>query len=554
MSKKKLQIVKFDKKNRNILFREGPSKFSSFFKKYNKMFLLLLLVMSLTLLTAGVFAIISTAPESSKLVIKEVSIDTDIDVENSDVTSSMNVMSEEMAKKIFISSSSFSKNGEVLLVKTVSKGKYIINFYSDYTAIKIMKNGGSVTRINGLDNDYGISTNGVTNSKAEVLDLRKIKVLTFPFGIVTYYSDGSAEISNSDMNMYVRNAEDINENYISLNKVSYLKNIENVSGIKLNYYDDGTVRVIKNDKSYIVRNKNDLNVSEKDVTFKNKIYASVYKSLRTDDGLLIEYYTDGGAIITKGSKSLSVRKSNSIILKDNKIFEIVDSMYVSVSNKINNGNIVFYTNGSAVIKNYKGQNIYVYDNSLVKNTNNLLSDDSYEKLTESRNLSGDKISLYESIGIVQNSLYTLIVPKDDILFDTDGTFKEVLNVEDDNPRKPITITNNTNNTIKYRLVIDKSSKTDLDIRYIRYQTLVSGKYNGSNKLEDAYWHKDNIGNSLGVKGNNYILVDRILEPQETDKINVMLWIDYDTVPNSMQNKKFYGTLRLYAWQEIETAI
>lgn len=548
MSKKKLEIIKLDKKHKKILFFERPSKFSSFLKKYNKMFLLLMLIISLTLLTVGIFLATSILSESSKLVIKEVSIDTDIDVDNSDVTSSMNIMSDEMAKKMFQASSNFKKNGEVLLVKTVSKGKYIINFYSDYTAIRIMKNGSSVIRINGINGDYGISTNGITNSKAEVLDIRKIKVENYPFGIVTYYSDGSAEISNSDVNMFVRNSDDINNNYISSNKVTYLKNVSNINGTKLEYYYDGTVNVIKNNKSYLVRSVDDLNISDKNVTFKYRDSSTIYKSFKTSGGILIEYYTDGGAIITNGNKKLSVRKSNSIIIKDKKIFEIVDNIYVNVSK--NNGNIIYYTNGGAVIKNYKGKTIYVHDNGLIKNNN--VND--YEKISESRNMDGNKVSLFESIGIIENKLYIAIVDKNDILFNADGSFKDIIISDEVDTRKPITITNNTNGTIKYRLVIDKSNKTTLDVRYIKYQLLVSGKYMGPSKLSEVYWNKDNVHSSLGIKGNNYILVERILNPQETDKINVMFWVDYDTVPNSMQNKQFYGTLRLYAWQELETSI
>ena len=302
----------------------------------------------------------------------------------------------------------------------------------------------------------------------------------------------------------------------------------------------------------MVRNVNDLNINDKDVTFKYRDNATVYKSFKTSDGILIEYYTDGGAIIINGNKKLSVRKSNSIIIKDKKIFEIVDNIYVNVSK--NNGNIIYYTNGGAVIKNYKGKTIYVHDNSLIKNNNGVISVSDYEVLTENRSLDRDKVSLFETVGIVESNLYTAIVPKDSILFDTDGSFKEILIDDDIEPRKPITITNNTNSTIKYRLVIDKSNKTTLDTRYIKYQLLVSRKYKWPLKLNESYWNKVNVYDSLNVKGNNYILVERILEPQETDSINVMFWIDYDTVPNSMQNKRFYGTLRLYAWQENKTSV
>jgi hypothetical protein len=60
-----------------------------------------------------------------------------------------------------------------------------------------------------------------------------------------------------------------------------------------------------------------------------------------------------------------------------------------------------------------------------------------------------------------------------------------------------------------------------------------------------------ISQELSVKGTNYILIERTLEPMETDKIRLMLWTDYDRIPNSMQNKYFYGTIKIYAWQEIK---
>jgi len=102
--------------------------------------------------------------------------------------------------------------------------------------------------------------------------------------------------------------------------------------------------------------------------------------------------------------------------------------------------------------------------------------------------------------------------------------------------------------------IDKSNKTNLDTRYIKYQVMASGKYIEPSRLDKSYWNKDEVTDALGVTGNNYILIERILEPQESDEVNVMFWVDYETVPNIMQNKMFYGTLRLYAWQEVETAI
>lgn len=555
MFKKKLEAVRVDKRNKKIYIKEHPSKFALFFKKYNKMFLLLTGVSSVAMLAVGLVMAVSSVPTSDKLVIKEVSIDTDLNLSSSDVTSSMGILTDETAKEMFQNSSKFKKEGEALLVKTVSKGKYIIRFYSDYTAVRVMKNGGSITRINAIDDSkYGISENGVTNSKADILDVKKTKEEKYKWGNVIYYSDGSAEITNSDINMFVRNANDVMDKYVSLNKVSYLKNTSNNAGVKISYYYDGTVHVVKNNKDYLVRDINDLNITSNDVTFKNDNIATIYKNIKMSNGIKIDYYTDGGAIITEGNRKISVRKSNSIIIKEDKIFEIVDNIYVEVSNRLNNGNIVYYTNGSAVLKNYNGKTVYVEDNSTIKNNNGNISGFKYEILSDERKFTGENIKVFVTVGVIETDDYIAIVPKDKILYDTDGSLREILSVDNVNDNKPITITNNTNSTIKYRLVIDRSVRSNLDTRYIKYQVLASEKYVGPNKLSESYWNTDKVHEALGVSGNNYVLVERILEPQETDTINVMFWIDYDTIPNSMQNKRFYGTLRIYAWQELEAQV
>ena len=66
-----------------------------------------------------------------------------------------------------------------------------------------------------------------------------------------------------------------------------------------------------------------------------------------------------------------------------------------------------------------------------------------------------------------------------------------------------------------------------------------------------YWTQDSLYKKLDVKGENYILINGSLEAHAADDIKMMLWADYDTIPNSEQNKYFYGTIRVYAWTEEE---
>ena len=553
MPKKKLEVVELNKKEEKIILEEQQSAWTLFWKKYGKLIFLIGLILSLTIVLISLIITISNLNASKKPIIKEVSIDVELNDDSVTVDQS-GALTEETAKNTFNSMAVFKTSGEVLLVKTIETRQYILKFFSDYTAIKIMKNENLVTRIDALDDKtYGINEKGVINIKATIVDVTKIDTKKYPWGTVNYYSDGSAEIIDSKINMFVRNAKDINDNYISNNKVSYLKETKTIGNVKLNYYYDGTIQVIKNKKTYLVRDEKDLNIHKNNVNFKNENEATIYKTVKLSDGKTIDYYTDGGAIINDGSRTLSVRKSNSIIIKNNKIFEIVDNIYVTISKISKNGNIIYYTNGSAVIKNYNGKTIYVEENSDIKRKNSKISDvgNNYEDLAEERNINGDKILKFETVAVVETDKYIAIIPDDNIIYNKDGSLKEILENVIDSNDKPIKITNNTNETITYRLVIEKSDRTNLDIQYIRYQLSVGNEYIGPSRLDSKIWETDAIYEGLKVTGTNYILLEKTLEPLATDEIRLMLWIDYETIPNSMQDKYFYGTVKIYAYQEIE---
>lgn len=555
MTKKKIELVDLNKDKQKIVLKENPSVWRVRLKKYNKLFLLILLILSLTVFVSGFILTISNLSSSDKLIIKEVSVYTDLDVTSADITINSS-LSDEMAENMFKKNRTFKGHGEVLLVKTVQHKNYTIKFYSDYTALKIMKTGNFVTRINSIDGSkYGINENGVINSNAKILDITKIDEKKHSWGTVIYYSDGSADITDSKVDMFVRDSKDIHENYISDNKVSYLRESDNVNGIKINYYYDGTIEIIEKNKSYLVRHEEDFVISNNKISFKNNNQATIRDTVRLSGGIRIDYYTDGGAIITDGSKKISVRKSNSIVIKDNKIYEIVDNIYVDVIDVRNNNNVVYYTNGSAVIKNYNGKTVYVSDNSDIKYKNGKISSvgSNYEVLVEDRYLNSDKILKFETIAVVDTSKFIAIVSKDRVLYNSDGSFKDIMDDSmDDN--KPIKIANNTNHTIKYRLVLEESKRTNLDSKYIKYQLLVGDKYIKPIVLNNNVWMQDKISDSLSVTGKNYIIYERTLLPQESDDIRLMLWIDYDSVPNSMQDKYFYGTLRIYGWQEITLSV
>lgn len=551
MSKKKLEVIELNKKEEKIVLEEEQSQAVIFWKKYRKLIFWLLLVLSLTILIIGGYLFFINLNASEKLVIKQVSVDTTLTDEMENVLLDGTPITSDTAKNSFLNDGKFKRKGEALVVKTVEADGYLIKFFSDGTALKILKATNLITRINPLENgEYGIDSTGIINTKATIKDVTIKDIKTFEWGTVTYYSDGSALITDSNFDIFVRDSGDIFEKYISNNKVSYLKETKNVGQIKLNYYHDGTIEVIKNNKSYIVRNESDLKITKDDVIFKNNNQKEILSTKKLDDGNIIDYYKDGGAIIRNGTKTLSVRKSNSIVIKDNKIYEIVDNIYVTVSDKSADGNAIYYTNGGAVV-NFNGKTYYLDENSNITykdgKIQNIGSDK--ENLTNTNNLGNTKIQTFEKTAVVETDEYIAIVPKDNVLYDKNGAFKGILTNEIENDDNSFSITNNTNEKIKYRVVIKKSERTDLDIQYIRYQLKANDIYIEESRLDKNIWKTDALADGLSIEGTNYILIDSTLYPYETADISFMLWTDYETTPNSMQNKYFYGTLKIYAWIE-----
>lgn len=548
MKGKKIEVVELNKKEEKIILEEKKSKFAIFIKRYNKLMILLLMLLSLVTVVGGVFLAVSKIQESLEPNIKEVAIDTTLDKISSITNINGIPITDEAAKNIFNKNNIFITNGEVLLVNKLETSDFIVKYYSDGTAIKILTKSNTIIRVAALTNgEYGIDKDGNINTSAKTREVKESKVKDYPWGKVIYYSDGSASIINSKMDMFVRNASDIKDNYISNNKVTYLKDTEKVGNTKINYYYDGTIEVVKDNTSYVFRNIDDITLKQSSVEFKNNNQATIYKTINTDDGKTINYYTDGGAIILDGTRSLSVRKSNSIIIKNNKIYEIVDNIYVEISKKTSSE--TYYTNGSATV-DYNNKKYYVEENSNI----------SYDKNNQIKNINGskeelvqnsDEVDIYEKTAIVKKNNKLAIVPKDNILLDTDGKLLKIKELDTDNLSKTFSVTNNTNEDLFYRVVIEKSDKSTLLTDYIKYQLSVDGTYIGPTWLNDTLWKKDKIYNELKVTKNNYILLDGTIKKYETKNISLILWTDYEKTPNAMQNKQFLGTIKIYAWTKVK---
>ena len=546
MSKKKYDVVELNKKENKILLEKKQNMFILFLNKMGPLFSILLLLIGIGLVSLSLMLVTKKLLVSEEPNIKDAKITVKFLDDISDVTmKNITPIPENTAVNSFKNNNVFTSNGEILIYKKVEASSYIIYYFSDKSALKLNKEDNTVIRIAPINNEYGISDNGTINMSAKMSNINIDNIKDTNYGKITYFTDGSALITNSDIDMFVRNSLDIKENYISNNKVSYLKNTNIENGIEINNFYDGSILINYNGTNYIVRNNDDIKVNGKNITFPNNNQATLTKSISLENNIRIDYYSDGSAIVKDGSKIISVRKSNSIIIKNNTLIEIIDNVEVSIAST--KDNTTYYTNGSAMTK-YNDLLVFVSDNSQIKyKDNNVNIEGNYKELTRESHLNNEDIFIFDDITIVTKDNKTIITNTSNVIMDSDGYVKEIINntIEDD--KFSFTISNDTNEEINYRVVIESSEKTTLDTKYMRYILSYNNIYTKPSKLEDNIWKYDKLSEKLNLNGINYILLEKSLEAYQMDEISLMLWTDYETIPNSMMNKVFLGTIKVYSW-------
>lgn len=546
MSKKKYDVVELNKKENKILLEKKQNMFILFLNKMGPLFSILLLLIGIGLVSLSLMLVTKKLLVSEEPNIKDAKITVKFLDDISDVTmKNITPIPENTAVNSFKNNNVFTSNGEILIYKKVEASSYIIYYFSDKSALKLNKEDNTVIRIAPINNEYGISDNGTINMSAKMSNINIDNIKDTNYGKITYFTDGSALITNSDIDMFVRNSLDIKENYISNNKVSYLKNTNIENGIEINNFYDGSMLINYNGTNYIVRNNDDIKVNGKNITFPNNNQATLTKSISLENNIRIDYYSDGSAIVKDGSKIISVRKSNSIIIKNNTLIEIIDNVKVSIAST--KDNTTYYTNGSAMTK-YNDLLVFVSDNSQIKyKDNNVNIEGNYKELTRESHLNNEDIFIFDDITIVTKDNKTIITNTSNVIMDSDGYIKEIIDntIEDD--KFSFTISNDTNEEINYRVVIESSEKTTLDTKYMRYILSYNNIYTNPSKLEDNIWKYDKLSEKLNLNGINYILLEKSLEAYQMDEISLMLWTDYETIPNSMMNKTFLGTIKVYSW-------
>ena len=541
---KKVAVKKIDEEKREIILEKKDKPLFIFFRNHWLILFITALILSLTIFIIAVIYTVSSLVNSNSPTVSKVPISASFGDELTAKINDSGPISEAYVNGLFNQDVSGYDYGIILINDTVrnDKGKYSIIFYSDGTAKKVYDNG-KITRISSLDNgEYGISKNGDINVNARTLDITITKKEKFSYGTITYYSDGSAEILAGDgkVIMLIRDSNSLSKNSI-LNSIVAVYDEDNGTITK---YTDGTTLVLKNNTYYIT--------SGTDVKDTSKLFKEVGRD-NLSDGRIIIYFSNGSAVIKDGKDSISVRKSNAINVINNKIFDIKDSNYVKVcdSKKLRDGrDIIFYTDGSAVIKDGNKYQYVSDSNNVIMDTNGNVVRVDGDVLNSSSVITndGNKTINFGDVSLVELNDASIIIGKNnDLIFDSLGNFKG-FNNDNDSDLIKFTVSNNNSSNVKYAVVLEESDRSELSVNYVQYKIRSSVSNLTGGKLANRYWSNDKLAGGLDMTGTNYVLLYGTLKEYEKIDVSLFLYVlDNGIVQNEIMDKYYYGTIKVYAW-------
>ena len=541
---KRVTVKKIDEEKREIILEKKDKPLFIFFRNHWLILFITALILSLTIFILAVIYTVSSLVNSNSPTISKVPISASFGDELTAKINDSGPISEAYVNGLFNQDVSGYDYGIILINDTVrnDKGKYSIIFYSDGTAKKVYDNS-KITRISSLDNgEYGISKNGDINVNARTLDITITKKEKFSYGTITYYSDGSAEILDGDgkVIMLIRDSNSLSKNSI-LNSIVAVYDEDNGTITK---YIDGTTLVLKGNTYYIT--------SGTDVSDTSKLFKEVGRDNLSDSRTII-YFSNGSAVIKDGKDSISVRKSNAINVINNKIFDIKDSNYVKVcdSKKFRDGrDIIFYTDGSAVIKDGNKYQYISDSNNVIMDTNGNVVRVDGDVLNSSSVITndGNKTINFGDVSLVELDDASIIIGKNnDLIFDSLGNFKG-FNNDNDGDLIKFTVSNNNSSNVKYVVVFEESDRSELSVNYVQYKVRSSVSNLTGGKLANRYWSNDKLAGGLNMTGTNYVLLSGTLKEYEKIDVSLFLYVlDDGTVQNEIMDKYYYGTIKVYAW-------
>lgn len=444
------------KTDKKILIEEEKTKnpFLLFLKLHWKLisWLLFLLFVSLILISVGVA--FSLFQNSSDFDISFLSDNKDKVVADNDA----NLTDEDVAEELL--GPVARKLGVVLLVDTfMTSSNDVVYYFSDFTAI-IVKADGKIYRVSPVsDGKYSVSKDGKINDKAKKV-LVKSTTSTLQDGtIIVYYSDGSARLEHNGVTLFIRDSNNIKldsgTKYNSINPsgVANSTSIAKDGNVTMYTFTDNTKYVIDNGTKYIVNPNANANNKDNNISFDKNNSFKVLEDKTMKDGSKVTYYENGTAVITdKNGSNIFVKKSGDINIKNNNVYEIITNNYgySKATFTTNDGRrVTYFDNGAAIITYPDGTKTYVTDNNdiLYGDNHSIISKpDEIKQLSKKKTTDGYDVINFDNgkSQIIKPDGSSIIVDTSKVMFDSEGNITDK-NKKDNNTTSTTTTTTTDDN-------------------------------------------------------------------------------------------------------------
>ena len=309
-----------EKKEKKIIIEEEHTKnpLLLFFKRHKNFLMLLLITLLVCLLLASVGIAFSLFRGSNDYDISYISGSEDISTNNDP-----NIDDDDVKEGLL--GEEARSEGVVVLVETfMSNQGDVVSYYSDGTAIVVQSNG-NIYRIFPKDNgNYGIDKNGKIDSKVKKILVTSTSTSLTDGTVVTYYSDGSAKVELNGENIFVRDSNNIkieggsSFSYVNPSGVALAKDNTRLGQAKVITFSDGTTLIINGSEKIIVNKNTKPSIDNGNVSYDKNNIFNVIGEQTLDDGNIITHYGNGSATITDPKGNVIYVKKAGDIIVKNK--------------------------------------------------------------------------------------------------------------------------------------------------------------------------------------------------------------------------------------------
>ena len=538
-----------------IIIEEDKRKkypFMLFFFKYGRLITMLFATISILTFIGGVALTLSKIPKISPIndvtpAIAQMEFDgTDnkVSVANGSVT-------KEYGEKLFDNKGKSNNKAYNQVTNIIKVGQDKVIYFSNGSAVIIYNDKNKLPVY--IENSNNVIIDKKNNSikiEGNVINTTKKHIL--PNGMIIY------EFANDKL------MSEYKDNYklYDKNKGNMINSI-NVGSNKIIYFDNLSAVVVYNNKlPDYVTDMNNVKVNNNQITINGERFPATDKQVLPDGSIIYNFNNNKTMYENKNKKDYKLYDKDKIIYDKNGNVKDINNntntnSTISQTKEENIGNdkVLYFENGSAVII-YNDKNKlpeYIPNKSDVDTANNQVTINGDKITASNKKILPDNTIIYEfpngKVLIEKDGKYKL-TDKENIEYDDKGNIKD--DEKEEITYKEFTIKNNSDEKMKYRIVIEETNnyngKSKLDPKYIYQKVSINGNKKETKFLNLTPWDiGSKLDSGLSINKNTYILYEGEIASKDIDNINLALWVDYETIPNEMQNKWFIGTIKLYNW-------